>query len=152
MFVDGELWQEQRRFTLRHLRDLGFGRTSSESLFEEEIHHLLEDLRTSTLSNSQGVVDFKDAFSVSIVNVLWSIIGGERFERNDAKLIKLLKTIEVFFRGGNIITAEIPVPALIVKMFPVVMKILGIQSNLFVTLQEFIKVSGSSESSLKYLL
>ena len=23
MFVDGEFWTEQRRFTLRHLRDLG---------------------------------------------------------------------------------------------------------------------------------
>ena len=140
MFVDGELWQEQRRFTLRHLRDLGFGRTSSESLFEEEIHHLLEDLRTSALSNSQGVVDFKGVFSVSIINVLWSIIGGERFERTDAKFIRLLDTIELFFRSGNVATANLPIPEFLFKKFPVLYKVLGTRGDLFVGLQDFIKV------------
>jgi len=141
MFVDGELWQEQRRFTLRHLRDLGFGRTSSESLFEEEIHHLLEDLRTSALSNSQGVVDFKGVFSVSIINVLWSIIGGERFERTDAKFIRLLDTIELFFRSGNVATANLPIPEFLFKKFPVLYKVLGTRGDLFVGLQDFIKES-----------
>ena len=143
MFVDGEFWQEQRRFTMRHLRDLGFGRTSSENVIKEEIHEMLDDLRASAASNPAGIVDFKGVFSVSITNVLWAIIGGERFQRNDAKLIYLLETMETFFRGGNIITAEVPVPAIFVKLFPVVMKVLGIRSNLFASLQNFIKVNDS---------
>ena len=146
MFVDGEFWQEQRRFTLRHLRDLGFGRTSSENMIAEEIHQLLDDLRTGAASHPDGIVDFKGIFTVSITNVLWAIVGGERFQRNDAKFIYLVNTIETFFRGGNIITAEVPVPAFFVKLFPVVMKVLGIRSNLFVTLQNFIKVKRFDQS------
>jgi methyl farnesoate epoxidase/farnesoate epoxidase len=43
--VDGEFWQEQRRFTLRHLRDLGFvGKTSIEDQMMEEISDLISDI------------------------------------------------------------------------------------------------------------
>ena len=140
MFFDGPYWQEQRRFTLRHLRDLGFGRTSSENIFQEEIHQLLGDLRTSAASNSERIVDLKGAFSVSIINVLWAIVGGERFQRNDAKFIRLLDTIEIFFRSGDIGRANLPIPDIVVKWFPSVYKLIGARGDLFVTLHHFIQV------------
>jgi len=140
-FVDGEFWSEQRRFTMRHLRDLGFGRTSSENVIEEEIHEMLDDLRASAASNPAGIVDFKGVFSVSIINVLWAIIGGERFQRNDAKFIHLLNTIEEFFRSGNVARANIPIPEFLLKRFPVLYKVIGARGDLFVTLQNFIKES-----------
>ena len=143
MFVDGEFWSEQRRFTMRHLRDLGFGRTSSENVIEEEIHEMLDDLRASAASNPAGIVDFKGVFSVSIINVLWAIIGGERFQRNDAKFIHLLNTIEEFFRSGNVARANIPIPEFLLKRFPVLYKVIGARGDLFVTLQNFIKVIDS---------
>jgi len=141
MFFDGPYWQEQRRFTLRHLRDLGFGRTSSENIFQEEIHQLLGDLRTSAASNSERIVDFKGVFSVSIINVLWAIVGGERFQRNDAKFIRLLDTIEIFFRSGDIGKANLPIPDIVVKWFPSVYKLIGARGDLFVTLHQFIQES-----------
>ena len=140
MFFDGDQWQEQRRFTLRHLRDLGFGRTSSENIFQEEIHQLLDDLRTSAATNSERIVDFKGAFSVSIINVLWAIVGGERFQRGDAKLLFLLHTIEEFFRSGSFATSSLPMPEFLLKKFPSLFKLVGIRGDLFVTLQNFIKV------------
>ncbi|KAF4528267.1 hypothetical protein B566_EDAN014157 [Ephemera danica] len=36
IFSQGDLWREQRRFTLRHLRDLGFGKHSMQGLIHEE--------------------------------------------------------------------------------------------------------------------
>jgi len=138
MFTDGVFWQEQRRFTLRHLRDLGFGRSSSENVIEEEINELLDELRASAASNVDGIVDMKGVFSVSIVNILWAIIGGERFKRNDAKFIKLLDTIEEFFRSGNTAAASIPIPKFMFKIFPILYKLTGTRSDLFVTIQDFI--------------
>ena len=50
MFSNGTEWQEQRRFSLRNLRDLGFGKMSMEHLIHEEaikcIHMIKKDLAT----------------------------------------------------------------------------------------------------------
>ena len=39
--TDGQLWSEQRRFTVRHLKDLGFGKTSLEGLMLQEVSDLM---------------------------------------------------------------------------------------------------------------
>nr|XP_034177863.1 probable cytochrome P450 303a1 [Osmia lignaria]XP_034177871.1 probable cytochrome P450 303a1 [Osmia lignaria] len=39
--VDGNLWVEQRRFVLKHLRDFGFGRKSMATIIEEEAMSLV---------------------------------------------------------------------------------------------------------------
>lgn len=35
--TDGELWQEQRSFALRHMRQLGFGKSAMETLIINEL-------------------------------------------------------------------------------------------------------------------
>lgn len=40
--MDGDLWNEQRRFTLRYFRDFGFGRRFE--LFENEIENQISQL------------------------------------------------------------------------------------------------------------
>ena len=40
-FVDGPLWHNQRRFTLRHMRDYGFGRRSEKQ--ENMVHGQIQD-------------------------------------------------------------------------------------------------------------
>ena len=139
MFIDGEMWQEQRRFALRHLRDLGFGRTSSENIIHEEIHDLIEKIKSQAKSNN-GVVDFKGIFPLSMLNVLWSIIGGERFQHDDARLKKLLEAVNLFVRSGNQFRAGIPVPKFLLKIFPFLKRFLGIPVELFVPIQNFIRV------------
>lgn len=46
-FTQGEVWQEHRRFILRHLRDFGFGRRHEEFELEmnEELLQLVDYLR-----------------------------------------------------------------------------------------------------------
>jgi hypothetical protein len=41
IFNDGANWAEQRRFSLRHLRDFGFGKTSMESIILDEAVELI---------------------------------------------------------------------------------------------------------------
>lgn len=44
MFAEDQSWTEQRRFAIRHLRDFGFGKRSSECVILEEAEELFENV------------------------------------------------------------------------------------------------------------
>jgi hypothetical protein len=46
IFTDGPYWLELRRFTLRHLRDFGYGKTNMESLIMHEVDDLIQEMRS----------------------------------------------------------------------------------------------------------
>lgn len=103
-FSNGRLWQEQRRFTLRHLRDFGFGKTSMEGLIHEEAEECINSIKKSVKEAGPScVININDKFAVSILNILWSIMAGTRYRHDDDKLKKLLNTIQESFRSGNVI-------------------------------------------------
>lgn len=76
MFAVGHFWQEQRRFTMRHLRDLGFGKTSIEDQMIGELNDLIKDLENASASSPDKTVDLTDTFQVSVQNILWAIVAG----------------------------------------------------------------------------
>jgi hypothetical protein len=43
-FSDGPFWVEQRRFTLRSLRDFGFGKHSMEGFIMEEVEDTIKEM------------------------------------------------------------------------------------------------------------
>lgn len=47
--TDGEVWKEQRRFSVRHLKDLGLGKSSLEGVMLDEIGDLVADLNVSCI-------------------------------------------------------------------------------------------------------
>ncbi|XP_037798083.1 methyl farnesoate epoxidase-like [Penaeus monodon] len=91
----GELWQEQRRFVLRHLRDLGFGKTSLEPLMILEVKELMDHI---ALQREKPIV-MQRFFNRSILNVIWAMVMGKRYSYDDARLATLLKT---FIGPGDI--------------------------------------------------
>ena len=142
IFSQGAFWQEQRRFTLRHLRDLGFGKTSIEDQMMDEISELIQEITNTASSDPNQVVDIKDEFfSVSVINILWAIIGGKRFNRNDADFKRLIECNSIFFQSANTTKSNIPIPAFILKHFPQLKQIIdSSDANLLKPLQEFIQV------------
>jgi len=46
VFSQGKYWRELRRFMLRNLRDFGFGKSSMEDLFQEEVGKLNRHLES----------------------------------------------------------------------------------------------------------
>ncbi len=67
IFSHGPYWKELRRFLLRNLRDFGFGKSSMENLFLEEITKLNRKLG----ENVGQPIDLNGIMNVSIVNALW---------------------------------------------------------------------------------
>jgi len=86
----GPLWSEQRRFALRHLRDFGFGKTSMEGLIMSEVNELV-----NWIKQKRGEpVTLHRRFTLAIVNALWTIISGDRYDHDDAKLNNIMEQFE----------------------------------------------------------
>ncbi|XP_046394970.1 methyl farnesoate epoxidase-like [Ischnura elegans] len=122
LFTSGEMWKEQRRFTLRHLRDFGFGKSSMESITIEEIESVFNEIDKSLIGKKPGewskTIIVHDILGPANINILWHILAGVRFNFSDPYLKKLLRFIKDNIAqaefGGTI---EFAFPGL-VKMFP----------------------------------
>ncbi|KAG8228077.1 hypothetical protein J437_LFUL009049, partial [Ladona fulva] len=96
IFTDGEEWKEQRRFALRNLRDLGFGKRSMESMIREEALELVTRLTEMGKKAGTEGVDMERVFTIPVLNSLWSIMTGQSYSQEDEKLKKftdLLMTV-----------------------------------------------------------
>ncbi|XP_050700527.1 cytochrome P450 2J2-like isoform X6 [Eriocheir sinensis] len=95
--TSGDVWKNQRRFTLRTLKDLGFGRNALEPIMQEELDELLQLLR-----RRQGEkVDVGLLFNRTIVNVLWAITIGKRYSYDDTKLEELVGKVNKMLQTFN---------------------------------------------------
>ncbi|XP_043461384.1 probable cytochrome P450 303a1 isoform X2 [Leptopilina heterotoma] len=162
ILTDGNLWNEQRRFVVRHLREFGFGKTSMATLIEEEAQHLADyfkklirrttsstrdnlsnDNNNSSYNNNKKskdgqiyqlidememtvekkekfkpmklenvyakaedyeeirrlsqpksvVISMHDAFGVPVLNTLWRMMAGRRYNTDDKPLKHLLRIL-----------------------------------------------------------
>jgi len=84
--VDGEGWSEQRRFTLKHLKNFGFGKNQMETLIIDEAKELIEGFR------KEGGLAFNPAkrFSLAVLNSLWIIVTGSRFNQDDDHITQII--------------------------------------------------------------
>ena len=83
---DGPEWMEQRRFTLRHLRDFGFGKNTGEELITNEVKEFIQALD----KNVGKPVSINKSFSVAVLNTLWMIMSGVRYDQDDPRLWSIL--------------------------------------------------------------
>ncbi|KAG5896789.1 hypothetical protein JTB14_008365 [Gonioctena quinquepunctata] len=94
VFSDGPLWKTQRKFSLQHLRNFGFARRKMEEIIHEETKSLIEMFREC----DSKPISMHDAFDIAVLNGLWAMMAGERFETDDERLKKLLQIIHDGFR------------------------------------------------------
>ena len=91
---EGELWHQQRRFTLRTLKDFGFGRQGMERLIQEETQQFINFIKP----DSDKPVDFTNKINLAIINALWKISVGERFEYDDPVLLNIVQRLSECFK------------------------------------------------------
>ena len=87
----GDAWEAQRRFAHSALKRLGFGRERMEALMMEEVAELCELF--SEKSRSGRPVEVGNDVNVSVVNSVWSLVAGERRQREDPKLRDFLQAV-----------------------------------------------------------
>nr|WCC58046.1 cytochrome P450 [Pharsalia antennata] len=94
VFSDGQFWRKQRKFSLQHLRNFGFGRKEMEEKIQEETRCLMDIFR----GRCSEPIFMHTAFDISVLNVLWAMMAGQRFDIEDERLRKLLQIIHDAFR------------------------------------------------------
>lgn len=92
----GAEWDEQRKFTIRHLRSLGFARSTMESAILHEVTALCDVLATDE------AIDLCFKTNLSIVNALWMIIAGQRFDLDDQGLLHLVQSVERVMKSAQV--------------------------------------------------
>uniref|UniRef100_A0A8C5Q861 Cytochrome P450 n=1 Tax=Leptobrachium leishanense TaxID=445787 RepID=A0A8C5Q861_9ANUR len=89
---NGERWRQVRNFTLRNLRELGFGKKSFEEKIQEEVKNVVEELKKL----KGKPLDVTELFMNAISNILFSMFGN-RYEYNDETFMKVLAIMEQTF-------------------------------------------------------
>ena len=74
LFNDGSPWKSHRRFTLKSLRDFGFGKSSLEHVLVEEADRMGEYF----IEQKSQPFLVQSLFNLVILNVLWTIVAGKR--------------------------------------------------------------------------
>merc|ERR1711936_1101296 len=95
LHTEGHNWVKQRRSGLRTLRDLGFGRRTIEEIVNKEIDEIINKLGSSL---GQDYLLGSD-FNIPVVNVLWQLVAGYRFEEGDRRGRQVISNIEKIFRS-----------------------------------------------------
>ena len=100
IFNSGSDWRELRRFTLRTLRDFGFGKKGSEGIVLEECVSMNEAI-DKMIAASNGVIDVDKLFNKAAMNVVWNVTAAERFDYEDENMKELYNFLELFMLMGK---------------------------------------------------
>ncbi|KAF5282696.1 hypothetical protein FQA39_LY17503 [Lamprigera yunnana] len=82
--AEGTLWNEQRNFTSRHLRNVGMGKDVMNERIHDEVHNLFR------IIDSNEVVQMSKYIPFVIINSLWVLIAGQQINKETFKENKLL--------------------------------------------------------------
>ena len=92
--TDGETWTHQRRFSLKQLRDLGFGKKSLDSVMVEEVDYVIEKMA------QEKTVLCETTYNTAIINVLWQIVASKRLEPDTPETNEIIGLLDMQFKAG----------------------------------------------------
>ena len=97
--ASGEKWRVQRKFTHTQLKRFGFGRPQMEAFVQDEVKDLISVLKEKCSNGRSSAVEIGFDINVAVVNVIWSLITGERKSHDDPRirdfLIAVNKSVEL---------------------------------------------------------
>lgn len=77
--ASGKLWQNNRRFAIRHLKNLGMGKTTYESVILHEVAMLVKDLE----GREGDPKPLPFSINIAVLNVIWRICADRRYNVDD---------------------------------------------------------------------
>ncbi|XP_050671896.1 farnesoate epoxidase-like isoform X2 [Leptidea sinapis] len=97
VFSDGATWTKTRRAVIKALKNFSHGSSSMENNIGEEVIALIEVIK----ENVGKPIIVNDMFDVAIVNIVWKLVAGKRYDLKDGKLRRLCDLITRSFKVVN---------------------------------------------------
>lgn len=107
LITDGDLWKEQRRFLIKHLKEFGFGRRGMGEIVQNEATHMVKDVMTivNMNNNGSGIITMHNFFNTYILNTLWTMMAGLRYDAFDPQMQVLQALLFDLFKAVDMIGA-----------------------------------------------
>nr|ACI94903.1 cytochrome P450 CYP379A1 [Carcinus maenas] len=93
----GVMWHNNRRFTLRQLRDLGMGKSS----LVEAVQQQCLKLRDSIAKDAGTTVAIPLQLHVTVLNIIWHMVASKQFDAEDKRLQEFVHLMEEFVILSN---------------------------------------------------
>ncbi|CAH0716015.1 unnamed protein product, partial [Brenthis ino] len=81
--ADGALWREHRQFTVKHLKNVGFGKSGMMAEIQKELDSILKYIS----ENNHTSINSKKILAMSVMNILWQFTAGERIKEERLNLL-----------------------------------------------------------------
>ncbi|KAK5640630.1 hypothetical protein RI129_011441 [Pyrocoelia pectoralis] len=100
IFVDSEFWREQKQF---FLKQMSFRKENIAYSIEKEVKGITNNLKKSIEDgNGEAVFQMGDLFGISILNVLWTLMVGDEYAK-DEKEMKAIAIIVKDLFGNSLV-------------------------------------------------
>ena len=100
-------------FSLRTLRDKGFGKSAMETAVLDEVKKftdLIDKRLEDSESNSTTSTDLNIELGIAVVNSLWSILTGEQIDHGDRRVSDVILGTGKFIRRESMLGALMVYP------------------------------------------
>ncbi|XP_041987216.1 farnesoate epoxidase-like [Aricia agestis] len=97
VFSDGKIWNKSRKTVVKCLRNFGFGSRSMEYQIIEECNALVDYL----VETAGQPIKANHMFNVPIINILWKLVAGKRYDIKDERLEQLCTLVYRSFKTNN---------------------------------------------------
>lgn len=89
---DGQQWKESRNFTMKTMRNLGFRDVFMEAIIMQEVTKFIDIIKTKHLNKKTC---FDDIFFLHLLNIVWGIISGRKFDLEDPGLLEFAEALKL---------------------------------------------------------
>ncbi|KAJ6646619.1 Cytochrome P450 2J4 [Pseudolycoriella hygida] len=95
IFSHGQKWVEVRAFTKKTLKQFGFGKFKMDQSFTNAANQLVDAIKSEMLDSHDRTFAVKNSkFAIHVLNVLWGIVGGYKFDLNDENLRRNMECVD----------------------------------------------------------
>ena len=98
VFSHGEYWREQRKFSMKTLKDFGVGKSNLQTVINDEVAKLVDELR----EDAGTPVDLRLRTNLAVVNSLWQILNGEKSDMKNPKMRRVFKATTEFIVSNSL--------------------------------------------------
>ncbi|XP_076236313.1 methyl farnesoate epoxidase [Calliopsis andreniformis] len=102
LFTDGDVWHNQKRFSLKILKQLGFGKYTMEQIIQQDAISFTNMI--IELTKDGAPADISSIIGTAIVNNLWFILEGTKFDvgMTDTHVKEVINTLKTMLQESNV--------------------------------------------------